>query len=455
MYKLPHLVIACFLSAILACGVGPATETGDPQPDASPDASSEPPVGEGPTQDYIFDDSRLHHFELEVTPEDWQALRERPLLEQYVPATLIFQGSRYEDAAVRFKGDYNTLVRCFDDQGQQICPKLSIKVSFNEYGPGRFAGLRKLVFNSSVYDASLMREVLGYWLYRQMGIHAPRASHAQLTVNGERHGVFVLVEHIDDEFVKERWELNQGNLYKRAWPQHGAAEPYIEALQSNEEIADVSDMLAFKSLLDSTSDETFEADIAGTLDLGYMARFLAVDWAINNGDGARRFYCDEASSSQQCTNNNYYWYHEPGALFHLIPWDLDFTMGEEESDLGRSMWSDDCTRIPVCEFWDMPECPADTQTMSVLPTQCDSLHRHVHRATWNAYLAELARLAAGPLSAARVTPFLQAQRDKVRDAVAQDPFGPGAAAWQASNDWLDTVLALQRGEIEALLAEQP
>jgi hypothetical protein len=449
MYCKLRYVLAPLLLIPCACSGQLVLDPGDDHDGGSTDA----PEAQAPSDEYIFDTARFHHFALEVAPEDWQYLKEYPLLEQYVPATMIFEGQRYEGAAVRFKGDYNTLGRCFEG-GEPICPKLSIKVSFNEYGPGRFAGLRKLIFNSSVLDPSLMREVLAYRLFRQMGIWAPRASHAQVTVNGEWQGVFVLVEYIDKEFIQERWDLDEGNLYKTVWPWYDSSDPYIRTLRTNKDIPDVSDMLAFKSLLDATSDASFATDIANTLDTHYMARYLVVDQVIVNNDGPRMIYCYGGEHSQNCGNHNYYWYHEPGAIFHLIPWDLDYSWQMVNSDLGRSLWNPNCARIPYCRFHNIPNCLPQHMHTYVMPTQCDPLLGHVHRATWNEYLAAMAELAAGPLSEAEVSPFLQAQRDKIGHAVSRDPFGPGVTEWRSSNDWLDSLLALQRVEIDALLAEQ-
>ncbi|HEU5058313.1 MAG TPA: CotH kinase family protein, partial [Kofleriaceae bacterium] len=233
-----------FALAIAGCGGG---DSGDPHGgDAAPDADAGPP---GPGTDYLFDLTRLHHFEVELAAADWQWLQENAVLEEYRPATLVFEGRRYQQAAIRFKGDYGSLYSCFEGE-TRICPKLSIKVSVNTYDRDqRFFGVRKLNFNSSVRDPSLMHEVVGYRLFRDMGVPAPRASHATLTVNGEHQGLFVLVEEVDKEFLQDHFADDEGNLYKSVWPQHDGPEPYLEALHTNEEEGDVSDMLAFHDMV--------------------------------------------------------------------------------------------------------------------------------------------------------------------------------------------------------------
>ena len=50
--------------------------------------------------------------------------------------------------------------------------------------------MKKLMFRAMNNDASLMRERLGCWLFRQMGVPAPRAVRARLLINGKYQGMF-------------------------------------------------------------------------------------------------------------------------------------------------------------------------------------------------------------------------------------------------------------------------
>jgi hypothetical protein len=432
---------------LVACGGG------DP-PGGDPDAG--PPDGDS---DYLFDYAHLHTFELEVADADWQWLNDNALLEEYRPATVVFEGSRWQGAAVRFKGGYGTLESCVDaDTGEHLCPKLSLKVKFNEYDPdGRFHGLRKLNLHSSVRDQTLMHEVVSYHLYRSMEVPAPRASHALVTVNGEPQGLFVLVEDVDKEFLQDHWSDDEGNLYKSVWPQFTDAEPYQEALETNETTGDVSRMLTLQQAIADATDETFAADMVPYLDLPGLARFLAVDRAVGNDDGIKGFYCYvDGATAEQCENANYYWYEIPGGPSQLIAWDTDYTLGDINRDLGRSYWEEDtgnCEPIPFCEFWDVDPC--DVDDVWLLPPQCNRLYRFLHRTTWNDYRDALAALVDGALADAELTPMIGAIRDKLRPAVDADSRGPGILDWENSLDWMTTVLDGTRDEIDRLLAEPP
>lgn len=156
----------------------------------------------------LFDDmAPVRDFRLDIAPEDWEWLKTHAVAEEYRPAMLSFEGGPPLPCHARFKGAYGSLVSCFAPDGRRLCDKLSMKVSFNEEDPGgRFMGQRKLVFNSCIRDPSCLRERLAFALFRAAGVPAPRAVHVTLSVNGEPAGLFLLVEHVDHEFLERRFD---------------------------------------------------------------------------------------------------------------------------------------------------------------------------------------------------------------------------------------------------------
>ena len=144
--------------------------------------------------------------------------------EEYVEGMLIFEKDTISPVGIRYKGSIGAFVGCldgpnmFEPSGAKICTKLSMKIKINWKGrKEKFFGLKKLQFHSMNNDASQMHERTGYWLFRQMGIPAPRAVHAKLTINGIYTGLYSLVEQIDSRFIKENFDDNKGNLYKEIW----------------------------------------------------------------------------------------------------------------------------------------------------------------------------------------------------------------------------------------------
>ena len=175
--------------------------------------------------DFVFDEGVIRTYDLTVADDDWTWLNEHPLDEEYVPGRLTFEGREYDDVGVRYKGFYGQLRFCFDAAGNQTCDKIALKLKFSEYDRrGRFYGLKRLNFHSMHEDDSQLREALAYRLYREAGVAAPRTAFAWVTVNGEPHGLFLVVENIDDRFVATHFrDGGNGKLYKEVWPEHETA----------------------------------------------------------------------------------------------------------------------------------------------------------------------------------------------------------------------------------------
>ena len=57
-----------------------------------------------------------------------------------------------------------------------------------------------------------------------MGLHArtrlrhPAISHVKLYINEEYRGLYINVEHVDEEFLKKRFKHDHGNLWKCTYP---------------------------------------------------------------------------------------------------------------------------------------------------------------------------------------------------------------------------------------------
>lgn len=77
----------------------------------------------------------------------------------------------------------------------------SFKIHFEEYVQGqRFRCVDRLSLNNNFKDPSMMREHLANALAADLGLEAPRTAYAEVTVNGELHGVFTMVQQIDHRF---------------------------------------------------------------------------------------------------------------------------------------------------------------------------------------------------------------------------------------------------------------
>jgi spore coat protein CotH len=256
-----------------------------------------------------------------MPPDQWESLKQNARDEQYVPAQVCFEGEYLGPVGLRFKGYYGSLFGCFDEQGNQTCPRLSMKVKFDEYDEDqRFFGLKRLNFNAYRHDDSRIKEKLVYDLYRGVGVVAPRAAWAVLSVNGESQGLYGMVEQVDGRFTSDRWpNTPDGNLYKEVWPSQNDPELVKAALATNEETGDVAPFLAFAQAMTTASDADSTARLAEFTNVDYLVRYMAVDDAVANYDGVTYFWTEGVERD----NHNFYIYEEGPSAYTLIPWDVE------------------------------------------------------------------------------------------------------------------------------------
>ncbi len=274
--------------------------------------------------DFVFDQSVVRSYDLTLAAQDWSWLNDNALLEQYVPASLLFDGASFDDVGLRYKGNFGALRFCHDQQGNRICDKLSFKLKFNHYDSrGRFFGLKRLNFHSMNGDPNKLHDALGYGLFREAGIVAPRTAFAELSVNGEPQGLFVIVEEIDDRLVAANFsDGGEGNLYKEIWPEHEQADPYLLALDQTIPAADQPDVTLFRRFAgdlraagsDATNvDQAVLEVLQKWTEFDDLICYLAVDRFIDHWDGIVAWYCVEIGRTDgqvrpgPCFNHNYFW----------------------------------------------------------------------------------------------------------------------------------------------------
>ncbi len=357
---------------------------------------------------YLFDQTQVRTYNIVIAASDLATINADPGAEAWVPASLEFEGATYGPYQVRYKGSLGSFrYPCTNDEehGPKV-GKCSLKVGFDRLDPeARFYGLRKLNFNATNNDASMMRDRLGYSLFRDHGVAAPRAVHARVLINGVFEGLYIAAEQVDGRFTRARFaEGGEGNVYKEAWPTAGNARYFLDALETNrDEQPVVQGMLDFASAIREgpTSAERFT-------DRKYMMRLFAVDRVIINDDGIVRFNCDPVSQSPG-TNHNYYWYQAAESTrFWLVPWDLDNAFDNTPWVHVETPWYQ---TVP-CSCVNSPEYGAQ------VPPSCDPLIGGF--AAWRTdYELEVDAFLAGAFAKARVDAKLDTWATQIQEYVAQ------------------------------------
>ena len=375
--------------------------------------------------DYIFDQNALHTFELNIPENNLAFLDADPAAEEYVDGTLIFQGDTISPVGVRYKGSIGAFVGClsgsnvFEPSGRKTCTKLSMKVKINWEGrEEKFFKLKKLQFHSMNLDPSQLRERLGYWLFREMGVPSPRSVHARLVINGEYVGLFALTEQIDNRLIKYNFDDDEGNLYKEIWPlsMQGipySSQQYIDALKTNEnDNPSIEIIQSFGQELANASGDGVNTIVEQYMDINEIIAYAAVDRTIRHDDGPFHWYCGDGT----CTNHNYYWYEEPSKKeLHLIPWDLGNAF-ENINDNSNPV-------TVIADDWGETSNNCEPFTQGFFGIEqwsaaCDKLTK-----AWTTYTElydqKKQQLIDGPMSKASTDQLLTAWQNQIRSATTE------------------------------------
>jgi hypothetical protein len=425
----------------------PVTDPPATAPATEPTEPAGPAYTSGDSS-YLFDQEQLHTFEIDLDPDDLAVLDADPAAEEYVEGSLTFDGETIPGIGVRYKGSVGAFVGCTASanplaaEGPKTCTKLSMKLKINWTDPdAEFYGVRHVLLHSQNLDSTMMHERLAYWMFREMGVPAPRSTHARVVVNGEYLGVFALTEDVDGRFTRENFENGSGNLYKEVWPfdGNGAArtvDDLLAGLETNEDDdPSVDGVIAFADeLLAAAPDE--RVDVLGRwTDLDLLVTTFVVDRAIHNDDGPMHWYC----FGTPCAPHNFYWYEDPeDGTLTLIPWDMDnaFDVLVPGSPVGSFIQvadpfgsiTDDCAPFPFGSFGLLQRSAACDPLIGTAATLTDEFD------------AVRAALLAGPFSEARVREQVDAWTAQIEDSVAEaaesHDDAPSVADWHAAVDAL-------------------
>ncbi len=203
--------------------------------------------------------------------------------------------------------------------------KKSFKISFNSYQQGRkYHGVEKMNLNGEHNDPSIIRSHLTWNLFADLMVPAPRSNHVNVFINNRFYGLYINVEHVDEEFVESRFNNQFGNLYKCLYP---ANLSYLGTnpsdyknngyeLKTNEEKDDYSDLINFIHTLDNSTPAQLPEKIEPIFNVNNYLRYLAVEIFSGHWDG------------YSFNKNNYYLYNNAfTGKFEFIPYDTDNTFG--------------------------------------------------------------------------------------------------------------------------------
>ncbi|MEK6607231.1 MAG: CotH kinase family protein [Myxococcota bacterium] len=290
---------------------------------------------------HLFDPTRVHRIDLTIPPESWNAINAEAIppggctvfRRAYHRGTLSFEDQTFDDVGIRVKGGCGS--------ARDLARKAAFKVSLSWDDPDvpgcpeerRLFGLEHLTLNNAVQDPTLEHERLGYAIYQRMGVATPRATHADLYVNGEYWGVYVWVETIDRRFLSRWFDDNDGMLYEGAYwcdlvaanvpadeysPSCFTKEFEVGACDTPDDDADPTDFSLLRELVAKIAalpPGGFYPEIGAFFDYDELLSEWAVSGIIAHWD-----------AYDFSIINNYRVYHDPSAdRWSIIPTGIDQT----------------------------------------------------------------------------------------------------------------------------------
>ena len=274
----------------------------------------------------VFDDTSVGEVKIIIDPTylDYILAAENSDSDSLFPATFIFK-----NAVIAGDTLYNVGFRIRGNTSRQSAKK-SFKVDINHFVSGcQFYNLEKLNFNGEHNDPSIMRSKLCWDLFQAIGLPASRANYVKLFINDEYRGLYINVEHIDDEFVQKRFGNQNGNLYKCLYPADldylGSDPLYYKSkpsdrrtydLKTNKTVDDYSDLAHFIDVLNNTPQAKLQQELEKVFHVENFLKWMALNVLVGSWD------------DYWYLKNNYYLYHNTSTdQFEFIPYDYDNTYG--------------------------------------------------------------------------------------------------------------------------------
>jgi hypothetical protein len=262
------------------------------------------------------------------------------------PASVVYQGHNFADVSAKYRGSTS-----------RKYPKRSYTLKFAKNDPfvddaRGFSGARRIVLTTTFDDNSNLRQRLAYALWNRLSedhiqIHA---FNAVVFIDGQYAGLYVVSDHIDDDFLEDANVFGHGNLYKarkhdanfRLEAPDGDPKPNLHAGYTKEEgLPEDPDPEAFADLdalvqwVATAPDAEFAADFDRR-----MVQSEFEDWLM--------FVC--LIQATDSAGKNSYLYHDPREdapepRWRYLPWDFNASFGQGYRTQRRAT-----TAYPLSDF---------------------------------------------------------------------------------------------------------
>ncbi|MNO62526.1 Inner spore coat protein H [compost metagenome] len=262
--------------------------------------------------DQVFPKDKVVDVKITLDPDDFQDMLDNASAEEYKTASVEYNGIKFDNVAVRTKGNLSlrSVVQMTDSD------RYSFKISFDEYVNQNLFGITKINLNNNYSDASYMREFLTYELAESVGLPTPKYSFVNVYVNDELKGFYLAVEQIGDAYLERNFGNSYGALYKGVMTGQGSDLTWLgddPSLYTGLEMK--SDKSNDDILIDMLNELNNGTDYEKYIDVEESLKYIALNAVTANMD-----------SYLGGNKQNYYLYEDEG-VFSILPWDYNMAFG--------------------------------------------------------------------------------------------------------------------------------
>ncbi len=159
----------------------------------------------------LFDTSEPISVNILMDEKDWNAMLSNATSEEYYVCDVVVNGRKFNDVAIRPKGNTSLSAIAMDTETDRF----SLKLEFDHFVKGQKCfGLDKLILNNNYADATNMKEAIIYDMYQYLGATASLYNYAKVSVNGDYWGLYLALEAVEDSFMLRNFGTEDGELYK-------------------------------------------------------------------------------------------------------------------------------------------------------------------------------------------------------------------------------------------------
>ncbi len=329
---LSEACLGCFDGSVPCGGLFAciAMYCGEGRPPGLP-CDMDPPANLDPTAGVSFDSDHMPCVDLQMTPDDWAALKEDsrwgetgweelhlecddPWPNEYTwfEADLTVDGVSLDQVGIRKKGFV----------GSSFAPVPALKVKTDKYEDGQFLGdTERITLNNNAGDPTYMVTCLVYQIFDAAGYPAPQCNMASVMVNDQALGPYTHVEAIKKRFLLRAFGDDSGSLYE------GAMTDFVEEWLPRWEIKTDDTDPSYAPLLGvaealQASDDQLLAALEPVLNVDRFITFWALEILVLHMDG------------YAAGRNNFYVYFDPsdGHRAVFVPWGVDDAFQVDEID---------------------------------------------------------------------------------------------------------------------------